>query len=1066
MNSNDQDINSNYIFLSWFKQGMSTIIDTCSQNGRAKLKLKLKINDNDIDKDIELIGPKDIKGINEKVITRIDPKNNIGDFEPNYFPIIEFSEADFPWRYTPIPPDGNDNHRLKPWICLIVLKTKDNTKNESTEEFEVESLGTSNTLPSIKVKRGEKNRYPLPDLDEIWAWAHVQITTNKNRINDNDLKSIITDHPEQILSRIICPRKLDPETLYNAFLVPTFKAGINAGLGFQNDDPTGSDKAWNVVDTGNSEIEIPYYYKWEFRTGMRGDFEHLVRLLEARNIDKRVGTRQMDCENRINSLPPVTVNSSHILGDDLKSDLRLEGALRAVSSEITVWPKDASDGVQKSYTDLLNLPDIQIKESPTEIQKLIVVPPIYGKWHAMRNNLIAEDRPWINQLNLDPRYRTIASFGTSVIQEHQDSLMHSAWKQIGEIEEANELLRISQLGQIVSTKIYEKNIKPLSTNTLLGMSYPLLPRIIYDKSEIEKSTLNEKIKSSRIMPVLDPAFLKIIRGRGPIKKRTKAEKQKGSYIDRINKGEINGNEETKSHPPSLKDTSEKYRPTWAKGLLWKCLKPLWKILSLLAIILTLILWVLSQFGIIVPSDHPIIVIPGIVLIVFGFSIRRYAVPGIIADNIIEEKLTPEFIASIPPRSDFVINDFGDNVVSNTGRTDSADAIVFRSYATNVQEFLSFVPPDPPELEELDLTKIQGVIIDAINPKITIINRIKKRFVSDLIKFDNDQIVFPMAAPIFEQPMYIPLRDKSHELLLPGLEYVPQNTIGLLLENRKFIESYMCGCSHEMARELLWREYPTDQRGTYFRQFWDTSGTIKSHNITEQLRNIIIERSDGLPDEDHETYNEIISEKIEKIWKENLLDIEKIHLWKNTDLGNNPSNRIDAINENNSISDTNENKLVLLIRGDLLKKYPTAVIYTNKAKWIQKSTKRWPSNFPENNNIPNFLENNNISNSEEDKNDINNIKMPIFQGTLPPDMTFLGFELTEEQAKGSTKSGKDPGWFFIIEERISESRFGIDMSKVDDEVKDWDDLDDWDALSWDHLDKKLINHDADPTDMYD
>ena len=26
-------------------------------------------------------------------------------------------------------------------------------------------------------------------------------------------------------------------------------------------------------------------------------------------------------------------------------------------------------------------------------------------------------------------------------------------------------------------------------------------------------------------------------------------------------------------------------------------------------------------------------------------------------------------------------------------------------------------------------------------------------------------------------------------------------------------------NHELARELLWREYPTDQRGTYSRQFW-------------------------------------------------------------------------------------------------------------------------------------------------------------------------------------------------------------------------------------------------------
>ena len=35
---------------------------------------------------------------------------------------------------------------------------------------------------------------------------------------------------------------------------------------------------------------------------------------------------------------------------------------------------------------------------------------------------------------------------------------------------------------------------------------------------------------------------------------------------------------------------------------------------------------------------------------------------------------------------------------------------------------------------------------------------------------------------------------------------------------------MVGLNHEMSRELLWREYPTDRRGTYFRQFWDVPAT--------------------------------------------------------------------------------------------------------------------------------------------------------------------------------------------------------------------------------------------------
>jgi len=35
-----------------------------------------------------------------------------------------------------------------------------------------------------------------------------------------------------------------------------------------------------------------------------------------------------------------------------------------------------------------------------------------------------------------------------------------------------------------------------------------------------------------------------------------------------------------------------------------------------------------------------------------------------------------------------------------------------------------------------------------------------------------------------------------------------------------VEAFLVGLSHEMARELLWRGYPTDQRGTYFRRFFD------------------------------------------------------------------------------------------------------------------------------------------------------------------------------------------------------------------------------------------------------
>jgi hypothetical protein len=100
----------------------------------------------------------------------------------------------------------------------------------------------------------------------------------------------------------------------------------------------------------------------------------------------------------------------------------------------------------------------------------------------------------------------------------------------------------------------------------------------------------------------------------------------------------------------------------------------------------------------------------------------------------------------------------------------------------------------------------------------------------------------MAYPEIDIPMYKLLTGISSEHFLPNINYIEQNTISLLETNQKFIESYMVGLNHEFARELLWREYPTDQRGSYFRQFWDVSSYLNKDKLDpkmlrEKLRDI-------------------------------------------------------------------------------------------------------------------------------------------------------------------------------------------------------------------------------------
>ena len=69
------------------------------------------------------LGPGDVTGIQAQQVIRTEPRAGVTDFEPNYLAAIDFYDEDFPWRYTPPPPDAS-THRLAPWILLVVLRTR------------------------------------------------------------------------------------------------------------------------------------------------------------------------------------------------------------------------------------------------------------------------------------------------------------------------------------------------------------------------------------------------------------------------------------------------------------------------------------------------------------------------------------------------------------------------------------------------------------------------------------------------------------------------------------------------------------------------------------------------------------------------------------------------------------------------------------------------------------------------------------------------------------------------------------------------------------------------------
>ncbi|MFI2737434.1 hypothetical protein [Streptomyces sp. NPDC018711] len=129
-----------------------------------------------------------------------------------------------------------------------------------------------------------------------------------------------------------------------------------------------------------------------------------------------------------------------------------------------------------------------------------------------------------------------------------------------------------------------------------------------------------------------------------------------------------------------------------------------------------------------------------------------------------------------------------------------------------------VPPIPPR-DLFPAPAAHTTVIDQIHPHTTVDTVVGSRVEHPA---GADSTAPLQWAPTFPDAMWRPLSQQSTEWMLAGLDKVPPDSAALALTNPAFIASYMVGLNHEFARELRWREYPTDQRGTYFASFWGTS----------------------------------------------------------------------------------------------------------------------------------------------------------------------------------------------------------------------------------------------------
>jgi hypothetical protein len=802
-----------------------------------------------------LAGPGEIRGLDARSIARTDPAPDAIGVPPHLFATVEIHPADLPWMFTPLGATGD---RLRPWMCLIV------TEFEAGEPL----VDASRPLPMLKVERPFE---ALPDPSEAWAWAHVAVAGDTDAAG---LETAVTAQSESVVARLMCPRQLRPEKRYVASIVPLFEGGRKAGLGETINDADRLKPAWSVAANAPA-VDLPVYHSWQFMTGIGGDFRSLALRLQGRSLPAGAGSRPMDVTKPGGGLPNLPSTA-------VTKQLGLEGALKPDGFVPSAW-----DGAEKSTfgTRIGNL----IDRANTAAAAL--GPPLWGRWQAAQPTLPSATPAWLRELNRDPRHRAAAGLGARVIHEQREQLMTQAWKQVGEVERANQRLRQAQLARAQSKSLHLNALPAMSDGTFLQLTRPLHDRVVVAKAGRGLSTAGSEVRESSLPErLLDGAFRRVARPRGPLGRRLgRNNRDPGELVEKAAGNVISATPQVK--PPGGAATIE------------------------------------AAVGRLNPAE-------------------LQARPGVSGFTPLTDwhKEPPGARDSGPDSS--LMHDFRDVVVQ------------YEAWRAGLKTTTDAPPP-------LDVAGLRRRIMAGTDPDLTVPRRTRSVVQAPNWHDAHDPLEPIMVAPSFPQPMSVPLTAISQELMLPGLGEIPPETVTAAVPNAKFIEAYMVGLNHELSRELLFREYPTDQRGTYFRQFWDVRGRVPAP-------------APGTTD-----------------------DIGPIDQWPGgNELGG-------------DLEGAGAGYFVVIVRGELLRRYPDAAVYAAPARWTS------PPPPPEDE----------VAHRELDPAGVP--KFPEFRGRLEPDLTYFGFsELTADEAGGiqtPTSPTDEPGWFIVFEQHSTQPHYGLDDS---------------------------------------
>ncbi|WP_312527284.1 hypothetical protein [Paracoccus sp. (in: a-proteobacteria)] len=1038
-----------YVFVPWVRTGLSAAIREMPKGLRTVIEARVEIADSHdgsgampASRNLTLYGPGDVMGIDPAQIIRREPAPDTLTAEEGYLAHIEFARPDLPWLFSPEPAAGDS---CPVWLALVVVEAAMSHLEPSqderssrlwTKKGQLQSLATNARFCHAQVVGaaldGDGPKLRGPQADSV-----------ETRLSD--------DHAPANLSRILCPRRLAPATRYIAALVPAYDCGVRSGLGLGGGSLA---PAW--VRQGGDEaddIVLPVYDSWRFATAGGGAFPVLAARIRPISAPWRIGRRSIDLSQpgaNIAALPDGAPEGIQSMKCALYSPAT-DGP-----ADAPAYPIPLREAI-RARVDQANLPDADLPRVGARLyaryqRAASSLGPVFG---APLHDADA-DGDWFAQLNTDPLHRIVAGLGARVVQKDQEPLMQSAWAQVDGIRRANQALAWAGLAEVVNISIMGRHIQPLDLGRMMQVTRNVQIRL---RDGGQPRTIGAAIQFSRTAEAtMSAAFRRATRPNGPVARRAQmtapglAVANQARFQDhrrdiatldgvgalsdlgrsffspaviaKVMDVPLRGASDSlarrlrhlgQSGTAASQLSQEKWegpaidRPGDALGAgllseIGKLDAGAIRASGLAEIMVGLMnsggdLGARARVGLtrlsarapaqdldrkrmpfggaaVVTPDSPVkpnVTLPGLGANFPGSAaIRGNLARGSL--NLPGRRDLPLIIDKPPPHGPGGLGGQGGQGGSGGGRDQARAAPPEKRFESEVSRRISDViaglnktsisalrqqmaviitginlPPKASlDLGELNLSR--SLVLAQIEPRASARAAFKGRILRlpDCINpdwIDSFGLRPIMAAPVFQRAMYEALDDYDRNWLVPGLGAIAERDfITVLSINPSFAEAFLIGASDEMGRELLWRDYPTDQRGTYFKRFWDSRADELTRSIHEFARQ---------------------------------------PLGRHFKIGGDKPAGAGA------------GALALVVRGDLLRRFPDTVIAAMRA-----TSADGPPTF--------------IAGSEAEI---------LFHAHLDPDYTVVGFDLTKEQVLGGQN------WWFVFAQNPTAPRFGAASNPI-------------------------------------